>query len=104
MDASVEPMAQEAVSASSTVAAQEVPLASVDAGNDAPQTDSATVTPDKKTSRVTYPADVRKMAVDMRRKGKKPGAIIRAIEKNCGYAPDEKSLNTILNRWEKSIG
>ncbi len=70
----------------------------------APQTDSATVTPDKKSSRLIYPADVRKLAVDMRRKGKKPGAIIRTIENKCGYAPDEKSLNSVLNRWEKAIG
>ncbi|CAK0756236.1 hypothetical protein CCP4SC76_2740005 [Gammaproteobacteria bacterium] len=104
VDASVEPVAQEAVSASITVVAQEVLLGSGDAENNAPQTDSASATPDKKSSRLTYPADVRKLAVDMRRKGKKPGAIIVAINKKCGYAPDEKSLNTVLNRWEKSIG
>ncbi len=85
---------------SAPVAQAELPPANVDAGKDAPQADAATAAPDKKTSRLTFPPDVRRMAVDMRRKGKSNDAIISAIQKKCGYAPDRKFLTNYLNRWE----
>ncbi|CAK0782052.1 hypothetical protein CCP4SC76_8140006 [Gammaproteobacteria bacterium] len=100
---SIPMVSNESGQGSSTVAAQAEAPASVDAGNDAPQSDNATASPEKKSSRVTYPANIRKMAVDMRRKGKSNDAIISAIHKKCGYAPDRKFLTNYLNRWEDAI-
>ncbi|CAK0746105.1 hypothetical protein CCP4SC76_1690005 [Gammaproteobacteria bacterium] len=104
LDSSSAPLAQDAVSPSrSTVADQSEPLAdSGDVGKDTPQADAnTTATPDKRIQR-NYPPEVRKMAVDMRRKGKSSDAIISAIHKKCGYAPSISNLTTYLNRWENA--
>ena len=72
-------------------------------GKDAPQADTTTADQDKKTNRRDYSLDVRRMAVDMRKKGKKSADIIIAIHNQCGYAPDKSNLQTRLNRWEKEL-
>ncbi|CAK0758476.1 hypothetical protein CCP4SC76_3020004 [Gammaproteobacteria bacterium] len=117
LDTTSEPVAQEAipvsgdieansnsedvVETSSTVVIQdELVPSNVDAGIGAPQADAVSAAPDKKTSRLTFPPDVRRMAVEMRRKGKSNDAIASAIHKKCGYAPDRKFLSGYLNRWE----
>lgn len=72
-------------------------------GEDASQADGAMVVPNKRAQH-SYSMDIRKMAVDMRRKGKSSDAIILAIHKKCGYAPDKSNLSTYINRWERSVG
>ncbi|CAK0781211.1 hypothetical protein CCP4SC76_7770003 [Gammaproteobacteria bacterium] len=73
------------------------------AGEEVPQVSGSTIVLDKRVQR-SYPPNIRKMAVDMRRKGKSNDAIISAIQKKCGYAPDKGNLSTYLNRWESSTG
>ncbi|MEI6413337.1 MAG: hypothetical protein WCP34_03615 [Pseudomonadota bacterium] len=71
------------------------------AGIEAPQARTATAEPDAKNPRVVYPPEVRRMAVNMRQKGKRSADIIIAIHSQCGYAPDKSNLSKVLNRWEK---
>ena len=75
------------------------------AGETAPLTDSATAQEEQeqKSSRI-YPPEVQKMAVNLKREGKKSADIILAIQRACGYAPDKSNLSRVLNRWEKSSG
>ena len=65
------------------------------------ESSDTSATADEKATR-SYPSEIRKMAVNMRRRGKNPAAIIAAIHKKCGRAPDKSNLTRILDRWEKA--
>ena len=102
--AMVESRGETAVKADELQTVVSVPVSKTETSvEETPQASVSAAAPDKKSSRVDYPPEVRKRAVDMRREGKKPADILAAIHKECGHAPDGRNLQKRLNTWEKEL-